>query len=163
MYNVSICVSKIPVIVLKSKKKRLTCYIVSATGSLGSNPTAAAVPAGFLCSYRQSIMLPLQRKRRCQLTFLCINVFGERLCEWVKRATGFFLFCDLFSAEGEVYTWGKGARGRLGRKEEDCGIPKALQLDESHPYVVTSVACFNGNSLLAVKRNIFSITLLLPI
>lgn len=58
----------------------------------------------------------------------------------------------LLSAEGEVYTWGKGARGRLGRKEEDCGVPKALQLDESHPYVVTSVACFNGNSLLAVKR-----------
>lgn len=69
----------------------------------------------------------------------------------------------LFSSEGEVYTWGKGARGRLGRKEEDCGIPKALQLEESHPYVVTSVACFNGNSLLAVKRNISLITLLLPL
>lgn len=67
----------------------------------------------------------------------------------------------LLAAEGEVYTWGKGARGRLGRKEEDCGIPKALQLDESHPYVVTSVACFNGNSLLAVKRNIPLFTFLL--
>uniref|UniRef100_A0A674N432 Serine/threonine-protein kinase Nek8 n=1 Tax=Takifugu rubripes TaxID=31033 RepID=A0A674N432_TAKRU len=72
-------------------------------------------------------------------------------------------FTLAIGSEGEVYTWGKGARGRLGRKEEDCGIPKALQLDESHPYVVTSVACFNGNSLLAVKRNIFPITLLLPV
>lgn len=44
MYNVCICVFKIPVIVLKSKNKRLTCYIVSAIGSLGYNPTAAAVP-----------------------------------------------------------------------------------------------------------------------
>lgn len=54
MYSVCICVSKISVIVLKSKNKRLTCYIVSAMGSLGYNPTAAAVPAAFLCSYRQS-------------------------------------------------------------------------------------------------------------
>ncbi|XP_077397155.1 serine/threonine-protein kinase Nek8 isoform X2 [Festucalex cinctus] len=54
-------------------------------------------------------------------------------------------------SDGEVYTWGKGARGRLGRKEEDSGIPKALQLDESHPFTVTSVACCHGNSLLAIK------------
>jgi len=58
------------------------------------------------------------------------------------------------SADWEVYTWGKGARGRLGRKEEDSGIPKAVQLDESHPFTVTSVACCHGNTLLAVKRNI---------
>ncbi|XP_061683711.1 serine/threonine-protein kinase Nek8 isoform X3 [Syngnathoides biaculeatus] len=54
-------------------------------------------------------------------------------------------------SDGEVYTWGKGARGRLGRKEEDSGVPKAIQLDESHPFTVTSVACCHGNSLLAVK------------
>uniref|UniRef100_UPI00398F60E1 serine/threonine-protein kinase Nek8 isoform X2 n=1 Tax=Pristiophorus japonicus TaxID=55135 RepID=UPI00398F60E1 len=53
--------------------------------------------------------------------------------------------------EGEVYTWGKGARGRLGRKEEDTGIPKQTQLDETNPYFVTSVACCHGNTLLAVK------------
>ncbi|XP_015239379.1 PREDICTED: serine/threonine-protein kinase Nek8 [Cyprinodon variegatus] len=60
-------------------------------------------------------------------------------------------FTLAIGAEGEVYTWGKGARGRLGRKEEDCGIPKPVQLDESHPFVVTSVACCHGNTLLAVK------------
>lgn len=85
---------------------------------------------------------------------MCINAFRDNERFWILPLP--------FSAEGEVYTWGKGARGRLGRKEEDCGIPKALQLDESHPYVVTSVACFNGNSLLAVKRNVPLITLLLP-
>ncbi|XP_036005914.1 serine/threonine-protein kinase Nek8 isoform X1 [Fundulus heteroclitus] len=68
-------------------------------------------------------------------------------------------FTLAIGAEGEVYTWGKGARGRLGRKEEDCGIPKPVQLDESHPFVVTSVACCHGNTLLAVKRNILLITL----
>lgn len=45
------CVSKIPVIVLKSENKRRTCYIVSMIGSLGNNPAAPAVPAGFLCSF----------------------------------------------------------------------------------------------------------------
>lgn len=60
-------------------------------------------------------------------------------------------FTLAIGSEGEVYTWGKGARGRLGRKEEDSGIPKAVQLDESHPFTVTSVACCHGNTLLAVK------------
>lgn len=77
-------------------------------------------------------------------------------CEFGLTASGFIPL--LLSTEGEVYTWGKGARGRLGRKEEDSGIPKAVQLEESHPFVVTSVACCHGNSLLAVKRNISLIT-----
>uniref|UniRef100_A0A8C6NH13 Serine/threonine-protein kinase Nek8 n=1 Tax=Nothobranchius furzeri TaxID=105023 RepID=A0A8C6NH13_NOTFU len=64
-------------------------------------------------------------------------------------------------SEGEVYTWGKGARGRLGRKEEDCGTPKLVQLDESHPFTVTSVDCCHGNTLLAVKCNVLLIILLL--
>ncbi|XP_037835167.1 serine/threonine-protein kinase Nek8 isoform X2 [Kryptolebias marmoratus] len=70
-------------------------------------------------------------------------------------------FTLAIGSEGEVYTWGKGARGRLGRKEEDCGTPKPVQLDESHPFVVTSVACCHGNTLLAVKRNILLVTPLL--
>ncbi|KAJ3590234.1 hypothetical protein NHX12_008188, partial [Muraenolepis orangiensis] len=37
------------------------------------------------------------------------------------------------------------------RSEEDSGIPKAVQLDESHPFTVTAVACCHGNTLLAVK------------
>lgn len=56
------------------------------------------------------------------------------------------------SADGEVCTWGKGARGRLGRKDEETGMPRPVQLEETHPYVVTSVACCHGNTLLAVKR-----------
>lgn len=97
----------------------------------------------------------LSVKHLCALTRLQM---GSKM----RRKTDRILPLLLLSAEGEVYTWGKGARGRLGRKEEDCGIPKALQLDESHPYVVTSVACFNGNSLLAVKRNTSLITVALP-
>lgn len=54
--------------------------------------------------------------------------------------------------DGEVYTWGKSARGRLGRKEEATQSPRPVQLDEPHPYLVTSVSCCHGNTLLAVKR-----------
>lgn len=55
-------------------------------------------------------------------------------------------------AEGEVYSWGKGARGRLGRRDEEAGFPRPVQLDEIHPYTVTSVSCCHGNTLLAVRR-----------
>ncbi|XP_065766537.1 serine/threonine-protein kinase Nek8 isoform X5 [Muntiacus reevesi] len=53
--------------------------------------------------------------------------------------------------EGEVYSWGKGARGRLGRRDEDAALPRPVQLDETHPYTVTSVSCCHGNTLLAIR------------
>lgn len=56
--------------------------------------------------------------------------------------------------DGQVFTWGKGARGRLGRRDKGIGGPKMVQLEESHPYTVTSVACCHGNTLLAVKPGI---------
>ncbi|XP_074244556.1 serine/threonine-protein kinase Nek8 isoform X3 [Saimiri boliviensis] len=62
-------------------------------------------------------------------------------------------FTVAIGAEGEVYSWGKGARGRLGRRDEDAGFPQPVQLDETHPYMVTSVSCCHGNTLLAVRRS----------
>ncbi|XP_023615249.1 serine/threonine-protein kinase Nek8 isoform X9 [Myotis lucifugus] len=62
-------------------------------------------------------------------------------------------FTVAIGAEGEVYSWGKGARGRLGRRDEDAGLPRPVQLDETHPYTVTSVSCCHGNTLLAVRLN----------
>ncbi|XP_030328374.1 serine/threonine-protein kinase Nek8 isoform X1 [Strigops habroptila] len=60
-------------------------------------------------------------------------------------------FTVAIGADGEVCTWGKGARGRLGRKDEETGTPRPVQLEETHPYLVTSIACCHGNTLLAVK------------
>lgn len=60
-------------------------------------------------------------------------------------------FTVAIGAEWEVYSWGKGARGRLGRRDEDAGLPRPVQLDETHPYTVTSVSCCHGNTLLAVR------------
>ncbi|KAM4845072.1 serine/threonine-protein kinase Nek8 isoform 2-T2 [Thomomys bottae] len=60
-------------------------------------------------------------------------------------------FTVAIGAEGEVYSWGKGARGRLGRRDEDAGLPRPVLLEETHPYTVTSVSCCHGNTLLAVR------------
>ncbi|XP_073902573.1 serine/threonine-protein kinase Nek8 isoform X1 [Castor canadensis] len=67
-------------------------------------------------------------------------------------------FTVAIGAEGEVYSWGKGARGRLGRRDEDAGLPRPVQLDETHPYTVTSVSCCHGNTLLAVRRELSFLT-----
>lgn len=95
MYNVCICVSKIPVIVLKSENKRLTCYIVSMTGSLGNNPAAPAMPAGFLCSFRESHYAAAAEETVLSVKDLCALTPLQIGSEWGDRVTGFFLFCSL--------------------------------------------------------------------
>uniref|UniRef100_A0A6J0UG79 non-specific serine/threonine protein kinase n=1 Tax=Pogona vitticeps TaxID=103695 RepID=A0A6J0UG79_9SAUR len=60
-------------------------------------------------------------------------------------------FTVVVGADGEVYTWGKSARGRLGRKDEEARNPRPVHLAESHPILVASVSCCHGNTLLAVK------------
>nr|XP_060612648.1 serine/threonine-protein kinase Nek8 [Anolis sagrei ordinatus] len=60
-------------------------------------------------------------------------------------------FTVVVGADGEVYTWGKSARGRLGRKEEDTRRPGPVHLGEAHPIQVASVSCCHGSTLLAVK------------
>lgn len=92
------CVSKIPVIVLKSKNKRRTCYIVSMIGSLGNNPAAPAVPAGFLCSFRGSHYAAAAAAEQAVLSVkhLCALTRLQMGSQWGEGVTGFFLFfCSL--------------------------------------------------------------------
>lgn len=94
MYNVCICASKIPVIVLKSEDKRLTCYIVSMIGSLRNNPTAPAVPAGFLCSRQSHYGATAEEtapsvKDLCALTRLEIGSLNEEE-EWLDSSSSEF-------------------------------------------------------------------------
>nr|XP_028563298.1 serine/threonine-protein kinase Nek8 isoform X2 [Podarcis muralis] len=62
-------------------------------------------------------------------------------------------FTTVVGADGEVYTWGKSARGRLGRKDEEPRSPRPVQLGETHASLVASVSCCHGSTLLAVKRS----------
>ncbi|MBN3325201.1 NEK8 kinase, partial [Atractosteus spatula] len=116
--------------------------------SIGTAHSAAITDKGqcFTFGSNQHGQLGCSTRRNSRVPYLVPGLQG------ITMAACGDAFTVVIGAEGEVYTWGKGARGRLGRKEEDSGIPKLVQLDEAHPYVVTSVACCHGNTLLAVKR-----------
>ncbi|XP_061460632.1 serine/threonine-protein kinase Nek8 isoform X2 [Rhineura floridana] len=60
-------------------------------------------------------------------------------------------FTVVVGADGEVCTWGKSARGRLGRKDEEPRSPRPVHLEETHPSLVAAVSCCHGNTLLAMK------------
>ena len=55
-------------------------------------------------------------------------------------------------AEGQVFSWGKGGRGRLGRTEEDAQTPGLVVCKHDEPYIVVSLSSSHGNTLLASKR-----------
>ncbi|XP_072248299.1 serine/threonine-protein kinase Nek8 isoform X2 [Leuresthes tenuis] len=114
---------------------------------IGTSHSVAVTEGGqcFTFGSNQHRQMGCSSRRSSRLPYLVSGLQG------ITMAACGDAFTLAIGSEGEVYTWGKGARGRLGRKEEDCGIPKAVQLDESHPFTVTSVACCHGNTLLAVK------------
>ena len=54
----------------------------------------------------------------------------------------------------DVYTWGKCARGRLGRPM-DTRLPKQVHFGGAYePFTVTSISCSHGTTLLAAKRKL---------
>lgn len=54
--------------------------------------------------------------------------------------------------DGQVWSWGKSARGRLGRETTENHIPAPVQLDYKDPYSVVSLSSSHGTTLLAIKR-----------
>lgn len=53
---------------------------------------------------------------------------------------------------GEIFSWGKSARGRLGRTDEEPGIPKKVILTGEEPFSIVSLSCSHGNTLIAIRR-----------
>jgi len=63
-----------------------------------------------------------------------------------KVACGDF-FTVAATADGDVWCWGKGKRGRLGREsEEDSFDPQMVTLEQ--PHTVQSLACSHTMTLL---------------
>lgn len=62
--------------------------------------------------------------------------------------------CTLLSfvSDGQVFSWGKSSRGRLGRTEVNSGIPQKVELGEEDSFSLLSISCNHGNTLLATKR-----------
>ncbi|XP_072019218.1 serine/threonine-protein kinase Nek8-like [Amphiura filiformis] len=61
------------------------------------------------------------------------------------------MFTVALTADGNMYSWGKGSRGRLGRPEENTGTPQRVTIPSDNPFNVISVSCSHGNTLIATK------------
>ncbi|XP_078536219.1 serine/threonine-protein kinase Nek8 isoform X1 [Lissotriton helveticus] len=116
---------------------------------IGTAHSAAITVSGQCYTFgsNQHGQLGTSTRRNSRAPYLVSGMQGAKL---TMVACG-DAFTVAIGADGEVYTWGKGARGRLGRKDEDSGIPRPVQVEENYPYVVVSVACCHGNTLLAIK------------
>ena len=57
-------------------------------------------------------------------------------------------------ADGEVFSWGKSARGRLGREDEDTRVPQAVRFAGAGvgPFTCVSLCSSHGTTLLVTKR-----------
>ncbi|KAM3854789.1 serine/threonine-protein kinase Nek8 isoform 2-T2 [Vipera latastei] len=88
--------------------------------------------------------------RASRAPYLVEGLLGTRV---IKVGCG-DAFTLAVGADGEVYTWGKSARGRLGRKEEETRTPRPVQLEEGPPSLVVSVSCCHGTSLLTLKPGV---------
>ncbi|XP_039221468.1 serine/threonine-protein kinase Nek8 isoform X2 [Crotalus tigris] len=88
--------------------------------------------------------------RASRAPYLVEGLLGTR----VTRVGCGDAFTLAVGADGEVYTWGKSARGRLGRKEKEARSPRPVQLEEGPPSLVVSVSCCHGTTLLTLKPGV---------
>ena len=58
------------------------------------------------------------------------------------------------STDGEVFSFGKSARGRLGRSDEDTMTPKRVNFQTDEVFEVVSISCSHGNTLVATRRKL---------
>lgn len=62
------------------------------------------------------------------------------------------MFTIAVADNGDVFSWGKDTRGRLGRKmERQLPGPHLVPILHEVPFNVTSLSCSHGNSLLAIQ------------
>ena len=57
-----------------------------------------------------------------------------------------------FSSDGEVFSFGKSARGRLGRSDEDTMTPKRVNFQTDEVFEIVSISSSHGNTLVATRR-----------
>lgn len=57
-------------------------------------------------------------------------------------------------AAGDIFSWGKSARGRLGRLDDEPGVPKKVAINGEDPFSIVSISCSHGNTLVAIRRKL---------
>ncbi|XP_052774404.1 serine/threonine-protein kinase Nek8-like isoform X1 [Mya arenaria] len=60
-------------------------------------------------------------------------------------------FTVAVSQDAEVFSFGKNARGRLGRSDPDTMTPKPVNMAHDDLFSVVSISCSHGTTLLATK------------
>uniref|UniRef100_UPI00358F840F serine/threonine-protein kinase Nek8 n=1 Tax=Myxine glutinosa TaxID=7769 RepID=UPI00358F840F len=61
-------------------------------------------------------------------------------------------FTIAVSTDGDLYTWGNHARGRLGRPADEPNTPRKVSLPETQTFSVVSISSRHSNSLLVLHR-----------
>ncbi|XP_060602360.1 serine/threonine-protein kinase Nek8-like [Ruditapes philippinarum] len=60
-------------------------------------------------------------------------------------------FTTAVSQEAEVFSFGKSARGRLGRSDPETMTPKRINIVSDELFSVVSISCSHGSTLLATR------------
>lgn len=60
-------------------------------------------------------------------------------------------FTVAVSQDNEVFSFGKNARGRLGRSDPETMTPKRVAISNNETFSVVSISCSHGNTLLATR------------
>lgn len=60
-------------------------------------------------------------------------------------------FTVAVSEDNDIYSWGNGARGRLGHSNKDVSVPSKVNIHTAASRKVVSLACSHGTSLVAIK------------
>ncbi|XP_067677206.1 serine/threonine-protein kinase Nek8-like isoform X1 [Haliotis asinina] len=60
-------------------------------------------------------------------------------------------FTVAVSEDGEVFSWGKSSRGRLGRVDEETNVPRQVIFPGEDVFSVVSISCSHGNTVIATR------------
>ena len=74
----------------------------------------------------------------------------------LKLMSDFYYF-----SEAEVFSFGKSARGRLGRSDPETMTPKRINIVSDELFSVVSISCSHGSTLLATRRKFILFAILM--
>jgi len=140
-YNVDECFSFTAVV------KPLMNYSVKAV-ALGTSHTAILLIDGRCFTFGSNSFgqLGYQRGSGSRMP-QCVDSLIEEKLDHISCGDTFTV---AVSSNNRVYTWGKGARGRLGNgSEEDCPFPKLISMPSQ--LKVLSVSCSHSSTLICGK------------
>lgn len=127
--------------------KTFETYSVTAI-SMGTSHTAVLLDDGQCFTFGSNAFgqLGYERKTSTRLPQCVESLIDENIVHIACGDT----FTVAVSNNNKVFTWGKGARGRLGSgTEEDCVLPNEISLPLQ--LTVLSVSCSHSSTLLCGK------------